>query len=268
MKKILLLLLFLPVQVALYAANLEDFAFDDPDMTDLSEVQNSGTEGTSFAGGIAGAYTDGNGNLRLFDAAGHAALPKETLITSGIRYLVLEDVRFNLPNSTTTGQRDQFGFGYRNRDEPMSDFGVSDADVASFWVGSAANSSDITLEGLTMIGGTISPTVIGDVSDTMSLYDFVLEMNADADTYSISYSKNDDPFINIGSASAVDQDISTIQFIVDLKNNPGVEVPMETIEIGRLYETMVSPVPELSTLLMAGMSLSSLALVVFLRRFR
>lgn len=265
MKRIILACLFLAgalgAQSTARAGIIEDFQFNDANGTLLGSAANSANAGNNWltaatvinASVQSGSYRIQKGG-EATPVGGQISNTLETAnVTTGKIWLVA-DIAGWLYTATPSATSERVRFFFLDND-PVA--------VGSSTITAGINIDRLPNNNLTITGeagGTGSTATITGGPD-MSLLrvtplKLVLEVDADADTYKISYKDGLLPFVTIGTgnlgerSAGIKREPRSGRFaFTGSYNDTG-----EFVDVDRIYITNVNPVPEPSVFVLAGIA--------------
>ena len=247
----------LAVCSAAQAGIIEDFQFNEADGTLLGAAVNSANPGNGWlvhANTVESAVLDGSFRIQKNSVAGQAANSLNISdVSSGKIWLVAELAGWNY-TATPSSTLERVRFGFLDNDDGSLVAGSSTI-TAEMNIDrlSVANGGGIQLSGEAL--GANNQPVVADlplalVRDTP--FTMVLEVDHDADVYSVYYKDDAAPFMLLGSgvlgdrSPGVKREARAVRFAFTGQfGDIG-----EFVDVSRIYVTTTNPIPEPSTVLL------------------
>ena len=207
---------------------------------------------------IAEAFSNGSGSFRINKqtATGQVGNTLEmTNITSGKVWLVADIAGWNY-TATASSPSERVRFGFLDNDPPAAGSSTITAEMQI----DRLPSGNLTVTG--DAGGTGSTATVTSSADfglsRSTPLQLILEVDADVDTYTISYKDGANPIVslaagNLGERSAgVKREARSVRFAyTGTFNEPGGS---EFFDVERIYVTTTNPIPEPTCLALLGIA--------------
>jgi hypothetical protein len=240
------------------AAIIEDFQFNEPLSSPITSAVNSANAGNAWLSQNTAVESTSNGSgafrIQKSSVTGQVGNTLEmTNITSGKVWLVAEIAGWNY-TATPSATSERVRFGFLDNDPPAAGSSTITAEMQI----DRLPSGNLTVTG--DAGGTGSTATVTSSADfglvRTTPLQLVLEVDADADTYTISYKDGASPYVslttgNLGERSAgIDREARSVRFaFTGTFGEAG-----EFFDVDRLYVTTTNPIPEPSGFVLLGMT--------------
>ncbi len=212
----------------------EDFRFDEPAGTRLSEAGNAGSF-RRFSADINGAFTTGVGTLRIRKTGDDFAASYVDIenTSTGVLYLVAEIAGWAFGGTFDPGEPEEVRFGLLDSD------GTSGATITAQMEIERAGQDTVALQAQALGAGTDLAALVlsASRSEPMTL---VLEVDLDADRYQVFFREGDGPYAALGdSPGLIDpfRDANSLRLVV----NNSFSAAGEFFDLDRLFLTTQNP---------------------------
>ncbi len=226
------------------AVVLEDFQFSDPNGTELIATVNSANPGTTWSEDtdITNSFTqDGVFRIQKDNTAFGSAGLDIADITSGTVWMVAEFAGWNFTGNVLSSDREEIRFTFLDNathDPPGSTI-TAQVELERIDTGAGTTSGTLEINGQALgTGSNIAPASLNLMqTDPFSV---VLELDKDANQYSIFYRDGSNPFVALGTG-AVDaaRNANTVRMVLNNDFNDG---PGEFVDLDRFYLTDENPI--------------------------
>lgn len=239
------------------AGIIQDFQFGDANGTLLGAAVNSASPGNGWLVHASTVESDvQNGSFRILknSVTGQAGNSLNIAdVSSGKIWLVAELAGWNF-SATPSATLERVRFGFLDNDDATLAAGSSTI-TAEMNIDrlSVANGGGIQLSGEAI--GTGNTAVVADLALPLvrsTPFKMVLEVDHDADNYSVYYQDNTDPYVLLGSgnlgdrSAGVKREARAVRFAFTGQfGDVG-----EYFDVDRIYVTDVNPVPEPASVLL------------------